>query len=65
MQCGICDKSALALYSLFLCYPDNSILKTTVMDLTDNCIDYIFRPEETIGMLMGKLTVCIVDMLVL
>ena len=58
MQCGICDNSGLVLYSLFLLgndyYLDNSILKITVMDRTDNCINYIFRPEETIGILMGK-----------
>ena len=35
-------------------YPDNSILRTMVMDRTDNSINYIFRPEETVGMLMGN-----------
>ena len=58
MQCGICDNSGLVLYSLFLLgnnyYPDNSILKTSVMDRTDTSINYIFRPEETLGMLMGN-----------
>ena len=35
-------------------YPDYSILRTTVMDSTDTSINYIFRPEETVGMLMGN-----------
>ena len=47
-------------------HPNNSILnlknkfnlilylKNTVMDRTDYCINYIFRPEKTIGMLVGK-----------
>ena len=59
MQGGICDNSGLVLYSLFLLgnnyHPDNSILKNTVMDHKDNYINYIFRPEKAIGMLMGEI----------
>ena len=59
MQCGICDSSGLVLcYIIFSFgnnyYPDNSILRTTVMDRTDTSINYIFRSEETVGMLMGN-----------
>ena len=59
MQGGICDDTGSVLYSLFLLgnnyyHPNNSVLKNTVMDHTDNCINYIFKPEKTIGMLMGK-----------
>ena len=35
-------------------YSDNSILRTTVMDCIDTGINYTFRPEETVGMLMGN-----------
>ena len=59
MQGGICDDSWLVLYSLFLLgnnyyHPNNGILRDTVMDRTDNCINFISLDQKTIGMLMGK-----------
>ena len=60
MQGGICDNTGLVLYSLFLLgnnyyHPDTIILKNMVMGRTDNYINYIFRPEKAIGMLMGEI----------